>query len=492
MIRILVDNRVRIPREDLVGNDGLREALLREFTHQNPAHQNDPNNEPAFDRTWRDEAGWLTLPRGGMSRVRRLVEAVGPFRVVDHRAEGLAQQLPHCRKLWAHQVRIVDAIGRRQNCLVRASTGAGKTSAAIAAACRFGRWSCAVVWTKGLMTQWVERIVEECGVAERDVGIVQGKTRRLRPFTVAMQQTLAQHPLSPEEVQIFGFVVLDETQRAAANTVFAAVDPFPAKYRVGISADERRRDEREYLIYDLFGEVAEEVSREEVVDAGITHDVQVAIVPTGYAPGPWYRSAVASGNRYKIQWAQRKLAEDIAGDVGRVKLAADLACQALREGGTVAVLANRREQCGAIAAEIRRLGHAPGFMLGGKADERDFEDAKQRVKAGTLKIVVGTIQAVGTGIDVPAFDRGIVCSHVSNNEQLFNQVRGLFCRRSDGKTGARLTYLWDRGAFGMKAIENLCRWNDDVVVLDGTQWVRGKDFLNQQRHARSTISRRTA
>ena len=119
------------------------------------------------------------------------------------------------------------------------------------------------------------------------IGIIQGKRRSMKPLTIAMQKTLAQNPLTAEEMNYFGVVICDEVQLFAAKTFIKAVDPFPAKYRVGISADHRRKDKKEFLIHDLFGGVAAEISRNELISLGVIVDTEIRVVPTDFQ-APWY------------------------------------------------------------------------------------------------------------------------------------------------------------------------------------------------------------
>ena len=121
MIRVLVDNRIRIPLEDL--DQGTADGIRAAFTHRRPDYGKRPG-VPEYDCTWDESGGCLTVPRGGMPRVRQIVGSFSrELQTFDRRAAGEPMRLPHARELWPHQVRIVEAIERRQNCLIRAGTG---------------------------------------------------------------------------------------------------------------------------------------------------------------------------------------------------------------------------------------------------------------------------------------------------------------------------------------------------------------------------------
>lgn len=474
MVELRVERRVTV----VGASPEVVDRLRRAFTHPNPAARSRPGEPATIETSKLGSDGVLTLPRGGMARAREVLRAAGvEAKAVDGRQAGRPLGVPYLRELWPHQERIVAAVLRKQNLLVEAATGAGKTSAAIAAACRAGRWAVSVVRNQALLDQWVARIASDCGVPARDVGVVQGSKRTLRPFTVAMQQTLSSRPFTEDELAHFGFVVVDEVQSAPARTCYEVIDRFPAKYRVGVSADHTRRDRLDFLGRDLFGDVEEAVGREETEARGLTVPVQVAVVPTGYRPGGWYWDALSSSNAFRVRWAQRKLTDELSVDAGRVALAADIAAREVGAGRTVAIFADRREGCARIADAVGARGVPVGLMLGGAEDKREFDATARRVKSGDLRCAVGTLQAIGTGVDVPALDSGVVTCHLSNNKQLLNQVRGRFSRAPAGKESGRLWYLLDESVRGKKAVRNIAEWCGDAVVLRGDRWVEAAEDL---------------
>ncbi len=77
----------------------------------------------------------------------------------------------------------------------------------------------------------------------------------VQPITIAIQKTLAAHGVDDELRSFFGAVICDEVQLFGAKTFYEVIDPWPAKYRIGVSADERRKDRKEFLIHHQFGEV---------------------------------------------------------------------------------------------------------------------------------------------------------------------------------------------------------------------------------------------
>ncbi len=302
---------------------------------------------------------------------------------------------------------------------------------------------------------------------------------KLRPLTIAMQQSLAAilakgGPAADEIIETFGQVVLDETQRAAAKTVFSAIDPLPARRRLGVSADETRADKREFLIYDLFGPVTSDIKLGGLIDDGHVLDVEVRIVPTQFEPSPLVERGDFDG-----------LLKEMTDDPRRNRLIERLIIGEARERGEqVLVLTHRREHASAIDAMATRLGVRSVALLGGAEDEDAFNDGRRGLLDGSIRVAAGTLQAVGQGIDVPKLAVGIIATPLASDtsRQQFGQARGRFCR--PGKATARLYYLWDRLHYSLRPVENLARWNRTCVVLDGGKWIEAKEFIKRVKGTR--------
>lgn len=495
MIRVIVDSRVRFSIREL-GED-LTVALKREFTHRNHKRaamerMKIPGfwSEPHVLATWaEDGAGELSLPRGGLARVREILgqrgEACG---LSDRRVTGTeddfdaGSSITDSRvSLWPHQERIVQACLAKQNCLIRSGTGSGKTSALLALVARAKLPSLVVVHSTKLQKQWVERAASELGMRERDVGTLGGgKAPKLRDLTIGIQKSVAVYAKkNPAFLKRWGLVAADEVHLFAASSFFAAIDPFFAKYRIGVSDDAKRKDKKEFLIYDLFGPEVCEVSDEELVAGGHVMPVEVMIVPTRFE-APWY--GIPDDDDAEKRPDYGRLLSAMSEDAERNAIVENLARSERASGRQVLVFASERLHCRVLSAALADLG--AGHLIGGSDYGSEYDRTIAGLRNGKVGIAVGTYQACGTGTDLPSVEVGIAVTPVLANKSRFRQSRGRLCRKPVGKTVARLYVLWDPLVHGIRHLENALRWNGPgTFVWDGTEWVTAKAYLKRSRIA---------
>jgi hypothetical protein len=111
-------------------------------------------------------------------------------------------------------------------------------------------------------------------------------------------------------------------------------------------------------------------------------------------------------------------------------------------------------------------------MLGGAgADGLEFDRARAGLRDGSVGAGVGTYEALGEGIDLPAVAVGFATTPIATNKQRFNQVRGRLCRPSEGKSHGRLYVAFDRYVFDERAFNNILSWNRTVKVFWRGAWV---------------------
>lgn len=485
-MEVRVNNRLMMRLEDLP--KGPANQLRALFEHNNPEYHKKRRmsygigNELPVIVTWKhvtDDAGvtWLTLPRGGTKRLRHVCGQHGiHINWIDEMCRGdvskaggaytgdwvTPQIFPDRRQIpWDHQELIVEAVQEHKQGVIRSCTGSGKTSALIEAIRQCNVPAIVVVWETGLLEQWQKRIHVELGIKPKHQGLIQGSKCRLRPITMAMQQTMNNWDADKwKKIRgVFGFVGTDEIQRYAADTFIETIDKFDSGIRIGVSADETRRDHKEFLIYDLFGEIILDIPEDELQGKGLIHEVECNIEPTEFEAG-WYVE------EHKPSFST--LIDQIVMNEARNERIVQIAKRRHAAGETLLLFTHRVEHCHTLRRMLAEQGIAADYMLGGPKHQKEFVKTLERMRdlEDPLRIAIGTLGKVGVGLDIPNLTVGIACTPIHNNKQFMNQVKGRISRRctDSGKTGAELVYMWDREVFGRVPLINLKRWNKTANV----------------------------
>lgn len=365
----------------------------------------------------------------------------------------------------------------------------GKTTALLGAIAAVQLPTLVIVWDSRLLEQWQERIEKEMGIARKDLGLVQGKKHKLRPITMAMQQTLQRLP--PSELQAlmaqFGFVAGDEIQRAAAKTYEYVFDAVTARFKVGVSANETRKDGKDPLIYDQFGQVAIEIATHEIVKAGFVVDVHIRLLPTQF-DAPWYRELKEHNEELEEGETKERpdfgrLIDEMTSNEARNRLIAEFVAARVQEGRRMFVFTHRVQHAIVLDSLLTGLGVRSGRMLGAPENRTEFNATKRALGQGTKDVGVGTYQAIGVGQDIPAVDAGFATTPIHTNKQAVGQIKGRMCRAADGKTEGVLYVAYDPIAMGAYPARALAKLSSDTRIFDDVPglWVPVRDYLKTRR-----------
>ncbi len=491
-MKVIVDNRVRLPEAARLSREVFG-ALRDEFTHENTHREalrrmGVPHwGEPSVIRTYViDKAtGAIDFPRGGLTRVLLLLQNHGiDVEVSDDRAPGIDVELPKSmRELYPHQREIVRAGLEWEQCLFRAPQAAGKTSALIALAAETGLSTLVVVHSNALADQWRKRLVADLGLRPKQIGAVGGGKLDLRPVTVGIHMSVKKAAKREEFRRYFGCVVGDEQHLIPAASYYAAIDQMPARYRFAASADTKRKDGKEFLLRDLFGEVAVDVDRNELVDTGRIVDVELRIVPTGFR-APWYGLSESSGDDRHVDMT--RLVTEMAANHARNEIIVDATEGEAASGEQVLVMAHLREHVMRLGQMLSARGFAVGYLLGGKDSRAEFNRTIEGIESGRVRIGVGTYKALGTGVDLPSIGAVVAATPITSNKQFFGQVRGRAARPTAGKSSARMFVVFDPHVFPAHA-KKLAGWAKTSRVLehgrwaDARQWARSRPWEADER-----------
>lgn len=299
------------------------------------------DEEPTELPCYREDDEYLYVPRQyGISACRSW-----GIEYQDRTSPGVEMSLPVIAEPRDYQI---DPLLDLQECtksfydfLFRARTGWGKTVGSLILAARLGVSTIILVDQENLKDQWIKALKERFGVAEEDIGIVQGKVCKYEgcAVTIAMVQTLAQKVYPQEFYDYFGLMIVDEVHIIGAPTFSQPLLDFSAMYRIGVSATPRRKDGLQRVLDYNLGKV-----RVYVADEHDVNSVYVAEHPTIYS---WYANISPKVGRF---------ISEVAEDGSRNLLLAESASFLYDTGRDVLVLGDRIEHLKHLMSLCEYLG----------------------------------------------------------------------------------------------------------------------------------------
>lgn len=509
-LKLTLTNRITFPTTGLPPE--LLQELREDFTHDNPERRQIGRLENAVKARPRDfrlraqlsaakkadekiatheeRNDQFSAPRGGYGRIVEMLERAGfTTEIDDRRSDGDVLVGPVVGKLthapWSFQEDMLSAAIDGVTGIVLGETGCGKTQFAFMLALALQRPVLVLVHSRALLDDWVRRAQEEAGIAKGDIGILAGGERKIRPLTVGMVQTVAKH--GAKYCSTFGAVIADEIEKFAAKTLFESANLFTARYRIGIGAQFKRKDGKEFLIRDLFGDVLLEVSRDQIGDKIL--DVEHRLIETDFAPD-WYLKAAPGTRSYLFD----RLIDACWTNKERNRLLARVAAAEVKAGNPVLAFSHRREHVRILEGDLRRElpelpADATGVMLGGASDKAEFDRCTAGFRANKLLFAGTTYMAASVGINLPSLPVGVLATPTHNNDSRIRQTQGRLRRTAVGKTSARLYIPWDWKCFGLAPLRKSLRFAPDktFVLVEG-RWVPGKERLAElERHEGTDI-----
>lgn len=409
----------------LHGAPTLLQQAIHAHTFDNPRylqalkHGRATNRIPEQMEVFRQSDDALIVPRGYLEEIRDQVQ------VMDWRTEAL-RPLPPLRSvtLRDYQSIAATAAAAREQGLVVAPTGSGKTFIGLELIRQRGQRALILVHTSALADQWRKVIKEVMGIEAGTVG--GGKWNEGEEITVAMLQTLYKQPEKAADcAKGYGLVLVDECHHVPANSftqVMAAMHP---RYRYGLTATPEREDGLEELLYRVVGPVLATVEHREIEQTGGTVPAVVKVIQTGFDPGPL------------SEW--REYLQALVDDPERNRLIAATADKAAATV-PVLVLTERIEH----AERLHQLIEGESVLIHGKLPTKDKRAALEQ--AGQAQCTVGTFSMLGEGLDYARWGALILATPVSGRTRLLQAV-GRVLRPHPHKRKAYIADLIDHCAF---------------------------------------------
>jgi superfamily II DNA or RNA helicase len=370
---------------------------------------------PKHIRLYHEKGEFIFFPRG---LVRDLFTLNQSLNVVDHTATNPARFAPSRIVLKPYQEPAVSALLRRNQGVLVAPPGSGKTVLGIEAIVKRSQKALVLVHTKDLLEQWYMRFREFTRI-EPSV-IQEGRFDLHKEVTVGMVQSLNM-PLDKSFVDQFGLVLLDEAHHCPAYTFQNLINQFPARYRYGLTATPERRDGLSFILTGVMGPVIYQIRRDDLFDNGeVMKPVVKAVQTNFYMPG--------------VQ-SYADMIQAITADEGRNECILEFISREAQAGHFCLVLSERIDHVHLLREQFSlRHPQIPSACTTSRSSKKIRDGALEAMNMGEIKVLFAT-KLADEGLDIPRLDRLFLTCPVRSINKV-NQQIGRIMRSFPGKKDA--------------------------------------------------------
>ena len=217
-------------------------------------------NTPRVIKNFEEDEKYLKLPRGLIYQVSRFLDENSvSFKIDDKTYFEKVETKEVIFNLRDEQNEAIKKVLKKRFCICVAPPGFGKT---LLGAKMFEQRTCStliIVNKNMLLDQWRDRFVEYFGYDKKDIGFLgKGKNKLNGQMDVATMQSLKN---SPDIINDYSFVIVDECHHIPAVTFEQIVKQFYGKYILGLSATPKRKDGLDPILFQQLGDIAYEYKK---------------------------------------------------------------------------------------------------------------------------------------------------------------------------------------------------------------------------------------
>lgn len=429
----------------------LTAEVLKSLTYTNPDYHMKRNlglsvrGIPEKIVTYSMKDGMLEVFRGEYGKLKKADPSL-QFETDYVTAPVKLQYINPDFELDDYQNAAIEEIKKYKQGVIHAVTSAGKSLMILKAICELGQRAIIVVHRKILMQQFIEDIEKYVRDEQEEkikIGIIGAGKNTTGAITIAIDRTFAKN--IKEYREQFGVVFMDECHLAPTATMLSVINNLPCERRYGFSGTLKRKDQKEFLIFAIFGPILYAITKEQLLDKNRVVPVTIEIVESRTLFD--YESVAEA---YGITRAHQIMEDALMKDPGRNQLIIDLVSKL--KGKKTIILSKFVAPCYALQNGLKDAYGIQSGVITGKNTKEALE-SYNRMKHGDLEVIFATIGCVSTGISISDLDNIILITPIYSNELLLHQVRGRLFRSHPGKTHGTLYFIYDGHVFNQQKLK---------------------------------------
>ncbi|MBR4610761.1 MAG: DEAD/DEAH box helicase family protein [Erysipelotrichaceae bacterium] len=394
----------------------------------------------------KDIDGYIRLPRGLKDKLlEEINKAKIDYDIEDHREKGRPIRVDFKGDLRAKQDLAAENMFTKENGILNAATGFGKTVIASNLISRHKVSTLIILQKTSLIEQWEKELNDFLNIREKlpeyetksgkkkeresVIGILQGNKDTMSGIIdIAMVGSLYRKGKFHELINSYGMIIVDECQHSASNTFVEVLKKVNAKYVYGLSANLKRSDDLDKITTMMIGPVLHRyTAMERAMDNGIAH----YIVPRFTRTVDFEQDRKDINKAYNLVCYHSDRNGQIIDDIK----------QNVISGRTPLVLTRYKEHARYLYENLSDSADHVFLVYGDNSTKENKEiisKLKQIPEQESL-ILIATGQMIGEGFDFPRLDVLFIASPVSH-EGLLEQYVGRIDRIYEGKTAV---YVYD-------------------------------------------------
>lgn len=429
-ITITLANHVYIKLSDIPKALAARIKKIASFSNpvffKTQAMRFSTHGIPRYISCARIESGYLSVPRGCLDDVVKLIEEQNIIITYDDKRSygDKLKGLKFLGELRNNQKKAVNTIIKYDAGILHAPTAFGKTVAAVGIV--FKRKVSTLILTHSLqlLEQWKERLGGFLTGVE--VGVIRGgKKKPSKQIDIATYQSLINKKDNTISslVRDYGQIIIDECHHISAPKYECVLNEVFAKYIVGLTATPDRQDGHQKIMFMLAGPVRHRVDQE--------------------SSNMFEQRVIVKQFYYKFTDVERNLNEtpkisDIYGWLSEsedrtLEIVIEVVKQ-IEQGKMPIVLTERREHAEKINMMLLNKGLRATLLKGGMSAGKRKEVHSELVKS---QVVVATGKYVGEGFDLPKLDTLFLAMPIAWKGTLA-QYAGRIQRQVEGKNSVTI------------------------------------------------------